>query len=168
MSDKNYPVPYYKHLHQPRSAHSPKEEATLAEAGWSENRYSLPVQEFPKTLYNASGMTVTVGKYPEHGGPLDEEAARREESAFEDQGYSWRAVARKEGRPVLTTSEEGKKRVAEIVESNGRMDAVEERMDAMEGSIGEILSLLKAGQTESKRPASRSKSHRSDDEEKAG
>lgn len=172
MDDKSYPVPYYKHLHQPRSAHSPKEENALKEAGWTANRYEMLVQEFPKTLYNATGLTVTVGKYPEQGGPLDEEAARREEAEMNDRGYSSKAVARKiaavERAPIIRAkNQELEERAEESRESNGRMDVIEERMDGMEGSIGEILALLKAGQSaKPKRPASRSK-HRAD-EEKAG
>lgn len=173
MSDKNYPVPYYKHLHQPKSAHSPKEEEILKADGWNDNRYTLPAQEFPKTLYDAKGNTATVGKYPDGGGPIDIEAAAREESDMNKKGYTSKAVARKlsavERTPLVRAkNQEIEERAEEASANAGRMDAMEERMDGMEGSLGEILQLLRSQQSAdtAKRGPGRPKQHH--DEEKAG
>lgn len=137
---KQYPIPMYKDRFHPRSAHNKKEEETYADDGWTADRAGIPLQEFPKTLYDAKGNTVTVGKFPPLGAPIDTDAAKREEASYEEQGYSSKPVAKREVKPVMETAETR----AQSRESNGRIDGLEERMDAIEASLAVILAAVES------------------------
>lgn len=144
MAEKSYPVPYYKDLHAPRSAHSPKEERILAEDGWHEDRHAMPRQEYPKILYSKIGSTVTVGRYPDGGGPLDAEACRAEEAAWLDKGYSVTPIPRREVTKLPDELVTSASRTAAAEAANGRMDSMEERIDRIDEGMAQILELLRS------------------------
>lgn len=114
MADKKYPVPYYKIGESPRYAHTRKDEEALQYDGWSETYIH---QEFPKALYAKNGSVVRA-----------DDAAH--EQRLLEEGYS--------NKPIAPQSER-KAMAAEAAESTGRLDALEDRVQALEEQIEELL-----------------------------
>lgn len=133
---KQYPIPMYKDLHQPKWASSTKEENNLVAEGWTAERGNIPPQRFPRAIYRIhDGAQVNVGDY-DRNGVVDLDQARADlDRLIADGTHSL--------TPVKVAVAVTERTVVSNANGGSRMDVLEERMDNIEGTLGEIMQILR-------------------------
>ena len=139
MAQDTNVVSYFKDGEHPRYAHGPKEKKALEDDGWTSDPRAIPVQEYPRVVYNAQGATLKASN-------------KEDEDRLAHEGYSRTPVA----APVPRTT-------SKVVgptdpASDGRVNNLEERIDSLEEKLHEILAAVKG--TPPKSPTDSKKAHK--------
>ena len=133
-TQKNYPVPLFMDRHLPRWVNTAKEENELTALGWNPDSRNIPLQEYPKAMYDARGGVVPAGGFDKNGF-CDWDAAKAEEKRLLKAGHT-------HVRPAIAPAEARERTVATGA-AGTRLDALEERVDGMQDTLNEILQVLR-------------------------